>query len=165
MQAFLVLKSRHTVPLGTVLREIQYCHKIVVTFCIGYGYCLNIVNVDITSSSFLLFFMCFSVPVVLKLRCDRRFPRNFSWDWINSFESCKGSSIPKRNKELSSLKKRGIRGISGNSPGIPREYETKLLSASSVDGKIATNIVTISLISLCFDLSSTPIPFIDLEEG
>ena len=120
MQAFLVLKSRHTVD-GTVQREIQYCHKIVVTFCIGYGYCLNIVNVDITSS-FLLSLMCFSVPVVLKLRCDRRFPRNFSWDWINSFESCKGSSIPKRNKELSSLKKRGNTGnigeFPGNSPGI-----------------------------------------------
>ena len=72
MQAFLVLKSRHTVPLGTVLREIQYCHKIVVTFCIGYGYCLNIVNVDIWILLLLFFCLLCAFPCqffVLKLCC------------------------------------------------------------------------------------------------
>ena len=46
----------------------------------------------------------------------------------NSFESCKGSSITKRNKELGSLKKGGIWGILGNSWRIPQEYETKYSS-------------------------------------
>ena len=48
-------------------------------------------------------------------------PQELSWDWINSFESCKCSLITKRNKEYGSLKKwntGNIRGFQGSSPGM-----------------------------------------------
>ena len=59
-------------------------------------------------------------------------PQGLLWDWINNFESCKRSSITKKNKEHDSLK-RGeygeYRGIHGEfTRNMKLRYEVKLYS-------------------------------------
>ena len=65
------------------------------------------------------------IEIFYKTRIPLVFPGKALLDWIVDFNCVYDYPIVKRNKEYCSPKKGGIRGLLGNSRGIPREFETK----------------------------------------